>query len=135
MWSSWLSQSTLPALEQATAFAEKRHLLLAGNIANIDTPDYTTRDLSVDDFHAALKSYVEDKAVGNTNSRVPSLQDSMNKVRDVQNQVLYHDGSDVSLEEQVTQLSKNQAMHNTALALMRSQFQTLQIAIRESAAV
>lgn len=135
MWTSWLNQSSLPALEQVTAFSEKRHLLLAGNIANIDTPDYTTRDLSVDDFHAALKGYVDDQAAGYSTTNAPSAQSSMEKVRDVQNQILYHDGSDVSLEEQVTQLSKNQAMHNTAVALMRSQFQTLQIAIRESVAV
>ena len=34
------NSTTLPALEQTTVFAQRRHELLAGNIANIDTPDY-----------------------------------------------------------------------------------------------
>ncbi|RMF44940.1 MAG: flagellar basal body rod protein FlgB, partial [Planctomycetota bacterium] len=38
-------------------------------------------------------------------------------------------------EEQVAEISKNQAMHDLAIALMRSQFQTLNIAIRESVVV
>ncbi len=40
MLSSIFNRSTLPALEQTANFAEKRHLLLASNLANIDTPDY-----------------------------------------------------------------------------------------------
>lgn len=138
MLTNWLSGSSLPALEQATIFAEKRHLLLAGNVANLDTPDYQSRDLSVEDFHTALKEAIaaQGEAVrpGETPPEV-SAQTAMEKVRDVNRQVLYHDGSDVSLEEQVTEISKNQAMHNMAIALMRSQFQNLQVAIRESVAV
>ena len=39
MHTNWLSSSSLPALEQATIFAEKRHLLLAGNVAWWDQPE------------------------------------------------------------------------------------------------
>ena len=137
MWNTWINGSSLPALEQATAFAEKRHTLLAGNIANLDTPDYQTRDLSKDDFQQALRDYVDAPGLsGSTSSsQAPSQQQAMDRVRDTTKQILYHDGSDVSLEEQVTELSKNQGAFNTAIALMRSQFQTLQMAIRESVAV
>jgi flagellar basal-body rod protein FlgB len=118
------------------AFAQKRHALLAGNIANQDVPDYKTRDLSVEDFQEALKSSIQ--AQRSTEYRSPGSTISMDpaeKLRDVSNQVLYLDGSDVSLEQQVTQINKNQALHDTAIALMRSQFQTLRAAITESANV
>ncbi len=138
MLNNWLGGSSLPALEQVTIFAEKRHLLLAGNVANLDTPDYQSRDLSVDDFNAALKKAIAAKGEvvrpGETPPEI-TAQAAMQKVRDVNRQILYHDGSDVSLEEQVTEISKNQTMHNMAVALMRSQFQNLQVAIRESVAV
>ncbi len=139
MFDSWLSNSTLPALEQTAAFAQRRHQLLAGNLANLDTPDYQTRDLSLSDFQSQLKA-VTDPSQSLATTYVPgkgqqlvTRQEAIDKVRDVSKQVLYHDGSDVSLEQQVTEISKNQSMHNTAIALMRSQFQTLQVAIRESA--
>jgi flagellar basal-body rod protein FlgB len=136
MWNSWLSGSSIPALEQSMAFAQKRHALLAGNIANQDVPDYKTRDLSVEDFQEALKSSIQ--AQRSPTHRSPGSTITMNpaeKLRDVGNQVLYLDGSDVSLEQQVTQINKNQMLHDTAIALMRSQFQTLRAAITESANV
>ena len=144
MFDSWLSNSTLPALEQTAVFAQKRHQLLAGNLANLDTPDYKTRDLSLTEFQAQLKAatdpsessattYVPGKGQQPITQQPITQQQALEKARDVSKQILYHDGGDVSLEEQVTEISKNQSMHNTVIALMRSQFQTLQVAIRESA--
>ena len=134
MWTSWLNDSSIPALEQSMAFAQKRHALLAGNIANQDVPDYRTRDLSVEDFQEALKSNIRaqhSNEYRSPGSNVSAL--SAEKLRDVRNQVLYLDGSDVSLEQQITQINKNQMLHDTAIALMRSQFQTINAAISESA--
>lgn len=137
MWTSWLNDSSIPALEQSMAFAQKRHAVLAGNIANQDVPDYKTRDLSVEEFHEALKSSIQ--AQHSPSATSPGSRTSAvvadEKLRDVRNQVMYLDGSDVSLEHQVTQINKNQMMHDTAIALMRSQFSTLRAAISESANV
>lgn len=138
MWDSWLNASTLPALEQSAAFAQKRHMLLAGNIANLDVPGYQTRDLSVDDFQSALREAVDVQTSPRSSlsqRSAPSAQEAHEQVRDVGKQILYHDGSDVSLEEQVTEISKNQSLHNMSIALMRSQMQTLEAAIRESVSV
>lgn len=139
MFDSWLSNSTLPALEQTAVFAQKRHQLLAGNLANLDTPNYRTRDLSLTEFQAQLKA-ATDPSRSRATTYVPgkgqqsiTQPQAIENARDVSKQILYHDGGDVSLEQQVTEISKNQSMHNTAIALMRSQFQTLQVAIRESA--
>lgn len=134
MWSSLLNSTAVPALEQTVNFAQKRHLLLASNLANIDTPDYQTRDVSIDDFQKHLKSALTHSQSPTSAYSTPTevQQANFQKVRDVSKQILMHDGSDVSLEEQVTEISKNQSMHNTAVALMRSQFQTLKAAIAES---
>ncbi len=137
MLSSLLNQTALPALEQTVGFAARRHSLLASNLANMDTPDYQTRDISVDDFQSTLKAALQSDSAPKSRYETPTdvRQANFAKVRDVSNQILYHDGSDVSLEHQVTAIAKNQSMHNTAIALMRSQFQTLKAAISESANV
>jgi len=133
MWDTWLQNSTLPALEKTAAFAQKRHMVLAGNIANRDVPGYKTRDLDVDGFQDALHEAVTKPPSNSLAGQHTSLQPSaMERARDLSNQILYHDGTDVSYEQQVTQLSKNQSMHDMSIALMRSQLQTLQVAIRES---
>ena len=145
------SSPTLKSLEQTIAFAERRHSLLAGNVANTDTPGYKTRDLSVENFQRSLREAIQTQRretdmspgmrlslLGSTNSASsPSYDAAKNiateNVRDSMKQIVYHDGSDDSLEMQVTQIAKNQSMHTMAIAMMKSQFRQLQMAITGSA--
>jgi flagellar basal-body rod protein FlgB len=144
------SNSTLQSLEQTAAFTERRHAILAGNIANNNTPGYQSRDLSVDSFQSNLRSAIQaDRRVresspglrlellgGAEQVAAPNLREAKNvavqNVRDSMRQLVYHDESDVSLEMQATQLVKNQSMHTAAIAMMRSQFRQLQMAISGS---
>ncbi len=135
MWDSWINSSALPALEQAAVFTQNRQALLASNIANLDVPGYKTRDLSTEDFQTRLREALTGErsmSAGHAFDEPASAVPSMERVRDVSKQVLLHDGSDVSLEEQVTAISKNESLHNISIALMRSQFRNLEAAIRES---
>lgn len=137
MWTSWLQSSTVPALTQTLEFAEKRHNLLASNIANMDTPGYETRDISVDDFQNHLREAIDKTethryASPGISSAADDVAKSWEKARDVSKQVLFHDGHDISMEEQVTEAAKNQSLHSTAIALLRSQFNMLQMAISEN---
>jgi flagellar basal-body rod protein FlgB len=145
------SSPTLKSLEQTIAFAERRHSILAGNVANTDTPGYKTRDLSVDTFQRSLRDAIQAERqerdmspgmrlslLGSANpATTPSFEDAkkiaMDNVHDSMKQIVYHDGSDDSLEMQVTQIAKNQSMHTMAIAMMKSQFRQLQMAIAGSA--
>ena len=62
MIDSLLSSTTIPLLEKVAGFGEHRQGVLAGNLANIDTPNYRTRDLPVEDFRQALKDAAELRA-------------------------------------------------------------------------
>lgn len=128
------NQTTIPALEQSLSFAQRRHELLAGNIANVDTPDYRARDLDVGDFQNALAESIAtvEKNAGSMVSPV-TRDDVFSGPRDATEQIVYHDGSDVSLEHQVTELAKNQHLHGLAITTMRSQFSLLRAAITERA--
>ncbi len=59
MLSSIFQSSSLPVLEQVVNFTEARHGVLAGNVANLDTPGYKTRDLSPELFQERLKEAVD----------------------------------------------------------------------------
>ena len=117
------------------AFAQRRHELLAGNVANIDTPDYRTKDLDIGDFQNALAESINAAATKPaSNSVSPTTRDDIYAgPRAATEQVVFHDGSDVSLEHQVTQLAKNQHLHSLAITTMRSQFALLRAAITERA--
>lgn len=126
--------TTIPALEQTMTFAQRRHELLAGNIANMDTPDYRSRDLDTADFQNALAESIHNASQSPTRSLSPVTRDDVFAgPRAATEQVVFHDGSDVSLEHQVTELAKNQHLHSLAVTTMRSQFALLRAAITERA--
>ena len=139
MFNNIISNSNVNVLQQVAAFAEARHGLLAGNIANLDTPGYKTRDLSVETFQERLKEAIDlqrTNPAGAGQPLSPGLVgsgdgDPMSEVKETMKSILYHDQSDVGLEQQVTELANNQFMHSMAVALMNQQFRQLETAIRE----
>ena len=141
MMPSMFDSSTLPVLEQVVNFSQARHNVLAGNIANLDTPGYRTRDISPDEFRNRLKEAVEESrrpAMDSASSVHTGLEDepAMNPfrvVKDSLNSILRHDDGNVSMEQQIAELSKNQMQHNLAVNLLASQFRLLQAAISERA--
>lgn len=135
MLASLFDGTSIPVLEQVVTFNQTRHEILAGNIANMDTPGYRIRDISPDEFQSKLEQAIEVRdsrpstsPIGNISGR---RQAAMAEVRESMKSVLYHDDSNVSLEYQVAEITKNQAQHNMALAILRSQFSLLQAAISE----
>jgi flagellar basal-body rod protein FlgB len=130
------SATAIPALEQVINFTESRHNVLAGNIANMDTPGYHTRDLSVNAFQSSLRhALAESRRTHQPLSPgdLTNNADPVSHVRDSMGEWLHHDDTNASLEGQVTAIAKNQLQHNTALAILTSQFRLLGAAINERA--
>lgn len=151
MLSSLFQSSSLPVLEQVVNFTEARHGVLAGNIANIDTPGYKTRDLSPELFQQRLQEAIATKnqpvsptLLGDVADLNPtdnnyerqqiSQQVAFGKVKDSMKSILRHDGDDVSMEKQVNEMMKNQQQHNLAINIMSAQFRLLRTAITERVA-
>ena len=136
MMDRMFDNSTIPVLQEVVAFTQRRHEVLAGNIANLDTPGYRTRDLNEEVFQKQLQEAIEARRAGPEHGSPGYIDDSadstdMRDVRDSLKSILYHDDSDVSLEQQITQISKNQFMHNLAISILSSQFRLLEVAISE----
>lgn len=137
MLSALFDNTTIPILQEVTSFAQARHQVLAGNIANIDTPGYRVRDLSLETFQQRLKKLIESEGyerhdvVSPGNPRGIEPGDEMREVRESLKSIQFLDGSDVGIEQQVTEVAKNQFLHNLSVAIMGSQFRLLQTAISE----
>lgn len=134
MISGIFDSTTIPALQEAMQFAQARHEVLAGNIANLDTPGYRVRDLSPEVFQERLKEAIEARETRNEPWSPGSTSrpgDPLNRVSESMPSILYHDESNVGIEQQVTEMTKNQFLHNVAISVMSSQFRLLQTAISE----
>lgn len=152
MLSTLFGKTSVPLLEQVVNFTEARHGVLAGNIANLDTPGYTTRDLSPELFQQKLREAVEANAMGvppeqpavgpysnymSPTTPVATADSNMNAfqhVKDSYKSILRHDGVNVSMENQINQMVKNQQEHNMAVGILSNQFRLLRAAISERAA-
>jgi flagellar basal-body rod protein FlgB len=137
--STVFSSTSIPILEKVVGFTEARHNVLAGNIANLDTPGYRAQDLSPARFQNQLKEAIESRcehaaqAAGDGSLDSNNDEDPLTSMHEPMKSLLYHDDSDNDLERQVAELTKNQMQFNLAVTLMSNQFRLLQAAISEQA--
>jgi flagellar basal-body rod protein FlgB len=135
MLSSLFNNTTIPALGQVLNFAQARHTVLTGNIANVNTPGYRLRDLSQAEFRERLKEAITaSRTAGEPVSPGQILGergDPMQRVSASLENIIYHDDTNIDLEKQVAEMTKNHLLHNFALTVMTDQFQLLQTAISE----
>ena len=110
-----LDHPTLRRLERYLDLTAFRQEVVAGNIANVDTPGYRTRDI---DFRSALT-----QALDGSGPLAP-------EVREVPGLIERPDGNNVSLERE-SMLAETQLQFRTGEQLLRSQFQRLLFAINE----
>lgn len=121
-----------PILEQVVGFTAARHNVLAGNIANIDTPGYRAADLSPEMFQSQLKEAVEASRNDEANPS-EETSDRYSAVAATAHTLVYHDGTNLDIEQQASELAKNTMEYNLALSLMTSQFHTFEAVISERA--
>jgi flagellar basal-body rod protein FlgB len=127
-------------LQQAAIFGEKRHEVLAGNVANIDTPTYKTRDLDTEGFQTALNAAIEAKRSPSvpvdlaTHPYLNPLPDTralydprLARPRDI----TFQDGNNRSIEHEMVELSKNLMRQTFLLEVMSAQNRQLEAVITE----
>jgi flagellar basal-body rod protein FlgB len=132
MLTGLFQSTTIPVLQEVVSFAQTRQAVLAGNIANIDTPGYQAKDLSVEDFQSRLKEAIESRDQPELRSPGEAALPPKPLVAEVAKSsqtILRHDMGNVEMESQVTEMVKNQMQHNTALSILTDQFRQLQMAI------
>jgi len=135
MLSGVFQSTTIPILEQVVNFAQARHTVLAGNLANLHTPGYQARDLSVAEFQTRLREALDTRQQQRPARSPGELSTTWTEMAAEAahnpKSILFHDQSDNAVELQVTEMVKNQLHHNMALTILASQFRLLQAAVSE----
>ena len=140
MLDSILNPSTVPLLEQAAKFQERRHEVLVGNVANIDTPHYHRKDLDTDRFQDALKDAIAARQPTPTRRYLPppaSVADQFDAelfaaVEPDRVNVTFQDGAERSIETEIAELTRTSLQQRFTVEVMASQLATLQAVISES---
>ena len=142
MLSSITNNSSIALLEKLAAFAERRQEVLAGNVANIDTPGYRSRDLPVEQFQQALQQAIESRRTPQsladlftqTDRGAKSIddffpQELFQAVTASPENITFQDGANRSIEQEMMKMTQNSMMQNFAVELMTAQMNLLQSVI------
>jgi len=107
-------------LQQLTGYLEltnQRQELIVGNMANVDTPGYHTKDL---DFQSAMQQVV--------NSRGVEMEPASLEVEGLPERP---DGNNVNVDREALLLSQTQLQYQMGVALIKAEFHKLLTAIKE----
>jgi flagellar basal-body rod protein FlgB len=134
-----------PLMEAALSARATRQDLIAGNIANIDTPFYKARDI---DFESALaekakQMYSKDDAQtlkmattdGNHLEGYQGLETSKQTIFLRDGHMARNDGNTVDLDVETTELGKNSVMFNALTAALQKNSRIFKSVLEASAKV
>ncbi len=149
-----LGSTNISLLKQVARFAERRQEVLAGNIANVDTPGYRTRDLPAAAFQTALQRAVAQSrtpysaasdALGLQQPISPGMSTATpSRIEDLFPETLFkamtpseqpgltfQDANNRSLEHQFLEMTKNSLRQQFAVQVLQGQYDQLQTVISE----
>lgn len=131
---------TVMALVKTLSFNAARLKMIAENVANSETPGYRTQRLDTKGFQQALREALDrrERHPGSTftvrsgrevttNARgnldvTPSIEPAEN--------ILFHDGTNMSIERQMSDLAETSMTHDLATMLLRGEYEALRKVIR-----
>ncbi len=128
-----------PALISSMVFNQAKLKATAENVANAHTPGYRAKQLDARSFQKALRKALDNRG-GDPNKPFEIKSAQVNTVaggrlqivptpEPVQN-ALFHDGTNMSLEQQMSELAETGMAHELASTLLSGRFDGLRKAIR-----
>lgn len=115
--------SGLDRLARQLEYHTKRQQLIAGNLANLDTPGYRARDLV---FHERITAHMES---GQT--RPELTMSHADEVVTSDDETPDQDGNSVALEKQVTKSAANTVRYNAIHSLLNRKLAMLAYAAKD----
>lgn len=147
MLSDLTNSGAIPTLSAALRFASERQKLIAHNIANVSTPNFIQRNVSVADFQQALSEAVENRrrlsggesgplGFGNSGSIQVQADGSVqlrpeNNSASSEGGILFHDKNNRDLERLMQDSVENAAFYRMNVDLLRTRFDLIKSAIAQ----
>src|SRR5699024_1487942 len=123
---------TIKTLEGSLDYASAKNRTIANNISNVDTPDYKAKDVEFKNvLNEALDPSFDTKR---THAKhIPfdnARQGQPFRVVTRQNTMYNHNGNNVDIDKEMTDLDKNQIYYQSLVDRMNGKFGSLQSVIR-----
>ncbi|MBI5748842.1 MAG: flagellar basal body rod protein FlgB [Nitrospinae bacterium] len=111
----------------------ERHNIISSNIANIDTPNYKSVDISFEEQLRSAADSGSGKGLKKTNdNHLPGGVRDIENIRpeiNIDNTPSGIDGNNVDIDKEVTKMAENTIMYNAMAQLIRQEFDDLKYVI------
>ncbi|MBT1071955.1 flagellar basal body rod protein FlgB [Pelotalea chapellei] len=133
-----LFSTTVAVLGKSIDLRARNQALIASNVANAETPNYTPKALSFEhELQGALKG--DGKNVqAPVNARHFPLKGASSRIQSVAGKVIEtpaktpgKDGNSVEIEAEMSRMTENQIMYNASVQILAKKFEGLRMALRE----
>jgi len=131
---------TVSSLVKTLSFNAARLKMISENVANSETPGYRTQRLDTKGFQKAMRTALDRRSrdprrgldVRNGHEVTTSAQGFLEVTPSVvpAENILFHDGTNMSLERQMADLAETGMMQDLATTLLRGEYEGLRKAIR-----
>ena len=130
-----LFSNKMGSLMKGLTLSADRHLLLAGNIGNAETPNYKATDL---DFSQHMEEELgKGNSIGMQSTSKRHIGPATDKsiAPDVFEQpgAARSNGNNVDMDKEMARLTENQIMYNMISQIITKQISTVSVAVTESA--
>ena len=124
-------------LFQKLTYTGDRQKIISSNIANINTPEYKTKDLSFEDHLVKTKNNNDLKLKITNQHHITSYDISTNKIQqnniyNVQGLEEQNDGNNVNLDKQISEMAKNSVMYDALSSSIKKDSQWFKFVIDAS---
>lgn len=125
-----LFSNTITSLEKAISQSTAKQKVISNNIANVDTPNYKAQEVR---FDTALSNEMQKLHANKTNSKHIEFGGSdVSSYRIVtKNNTNYnHNGNNVDIDQEMTEMAKNQIQYNALIERLSGKFNSLKTVIK-----
>lgn len=129
----FFQNQTIDAMGAYMTRLSQRQQIVASNLSNIDTPGYTTKDVS---FHATMEELLSEKSIGLRTERPEHHPGKIliypnSQAFEVQGLPSRPDQNNVDLDREMLKLSETSFTYSLITELLRGKFRTIASSIKE----
>jgi flagellar basal-body rod protein FlgB len=124
-------KSIMTALGRQLTIAVTQQAVSAGNLANLDTPGFRTREVSFDDVLDAELGQAGTLRVTNASHMTTHSESGSHEIQDAEGLAMRRDGNNVELDRELLKMSRASADFTAAQTALAAKFRLLRYAINE----
>ncbi|MYL33136.1 flagellar basal body rod protein FlgB [Pontibacillus yanchengensis] len=123
--------STFQVLENSMNYASQKNQTITNNIANVDTPNFKSKDVVFKDVLAnEVNNSLETKRTNEKHIPFSSYRGKSYKVVTNSNTTYNHNGNNVDMDKEMSDLAKNQIYYQALVDRLNGKFRSLQSVLK-----